>query len=104
MDKEEELSKNYQLLRRELEEQEDELKRVQKQGQQVADETFSEIRYLLSNTEDSTEILNKARQELSRLESDFMLALSHERKKLVNKQEECEYNYRNELKKLREGD
>ena len=59
---------------------------------------------MLSNNENSNEILNEARQELSRLEEDFMLELSHERRKIINKQNECEQNYRNELKKLREGD
>ena len=104
MDKEEKLSKHYQQTRRELEEQEAEIKSVQRKGQQVADETYSEIRYLLSDSENLNEILNEARQELSRLEEDFMLALSHERRKVIRKQDECEQSYRNELQKLREGD
>lgn len=103
-DREEKLSKNYQQARRELEEQEDEIKSVQRKGRQVADETYSEIRHLLSNDVNSNELLNAARQELSRLEEDFMLELSHVRRKIINKQEECEQNYRNELKKVREGE
>lgn len=104
MDKEEQLLKNYQMDRRKLENQEDDIKNTQKKGQQMADEAYSEIRYLLSGSEQSNEILNEAHQELSRLEENFMSALIHERKKLMNKQDESGQAYRNDLNKLREED
>ncbi|MGX4687644.1 hypothetical protein JNUCC83_12445 (plasmid) [Vagococcus sp. JNUCC 83] len=102
--KEERLLKNYQQKVRELEEQEDEIKHFQRKGQQIADDAYAEIRHLLNNSEDSNEILNESRKELSMLEEEYTLTLSHERRKLLVKKDELEQTYRNDLKKTREGD
>lgn len=103
-DKEEKLLKNYQQKIRELEEQEDDIRNFQRKGQQIADDTYSEIRHLLRDSEDSNEISNEARQELSVFEEEYTLMLSHERRKLMIKKDELEQTYRNDLKKAREGD
>lgn len=104
MDKEEQLLKEYQNNRRKQEEQEDDIKKFQRQGQQVADETYLEIRYLLSDISEDDEVLNAARIELTNLEEEFMINLDKEKKKLLNRQEEEEERYRKELKALKEGE
>lgn len=104
MDKEEQLLKEYQNNRRKFEEQEDDIKKFQRQGQQIADETYSEIRFLLSDISEDDEVLNDARMELSRLEEELMMTLDKEKKKILNRQEELEQGYRKELHKLKKGD
>ncbi|PZL72164.1 hypothetical protein CI088_11185 [Enterococcus plantarum] len=104
MDKEEQLLKEYQNNRRKFEEQEDDIKKFQRQGQQIADETYSEIRFLLSDISEDDEVLNMARIELANLEEEFMMNIDKEKKKLLNRQEEEEQRYRKELKVLKEGE
>lgn len=103
MDKEEQLLNEYQNNRRKLEEQEEDIKKLQRQGQQLSEETYSEIRYLVSDIAEDSEPLENARKELFRLEEDLMLSLEQEKKKIVTEQEEAEQRYRKELNKLREG-
>lgn len=104
MDKEEQLLKEYQNNRRKFEEQEDDIKKFQRQGQQIADETYSEIRFLLSDISEDNEVLNDARIELANLEEEFMVNIDKEKKKLLNRQEEEEQRYRKELRVLKEGE
>lgn len=104
MDKEEQLLREYQNTRIKLEEQEDGIKRVEKQGQQLADEMYSEIRYLLPDSEDTKEILEEARRELGYFEEELMFALEKEKKKLVDEQEKEEERYRKEVRLLKERD
>lgn len=104
MNKEEQLLKEYQKNRQKLEEQEDKIKSVQKKGQQLSEETYSEIRYLLSDIAEDSEPLENARVELSRLEDDFMMALETEKKKIRNEEEEIEQRYRKELRELEKGE
>ncbi|WP_206911619.1 hypothetical protein IGL98_000937 [Enterococcus sp. DIV0840] len=104
MDKEEQLLKEYQNNRRKFEEQEDDIKKFQRQGQQIADETYSEIRFLLSDISEDDEVLNDARIELANLEEGFMMNIDKEKKKLLNRQEEEEQRYRKELRVLKEGE
>lgn len=104
MDKEEQLLKEYQNNRRKLEEQEDEIKKFQRQGQQIADETYAEIRFLVSDMNEGDEVLKAARIELAKLEEEFMMNLDKEKKKLLNRQDEEEQRYRKELKLLKEGE
>lgn len=104
MDKEEQLFKEYQKKRQQLEMQEDDIRTFQRKGQQIAEEAYLEIRNLLVDISETNEPLNEARMELSRLEEDFMLALSQEKKKLSARQDEVEENYRKEVYKLKTGD
>jgi len=104
MTKEEQLQKEYQRSRRKLEEQEDEIKKYERQGQQLAEETYSEIRYLVSSIAENSEPLEMARTEISRLEEEFRDNLEKEKKKVIYEQEELEQQYRKQLKEIKEGE
>ncbi|MBP2097649.1 hypothetical protein [Enterococcus rivorum] len=75
-----------------------------RQGQQLADETYSEIRCLLSDSNEDDGVLNDARVEVSSLEEEFMMNLEREKKAVVNQQEEEEQRYRKKVRQLKEGD
>lgn len=98
------LLNTYQQKRRQLEAQEDTIRDYQRKGQQLTEETYSEIRYLISDIAQTAEPLNEARRELSRLEHEFMETLNQEKKKYLTQQEAVEETYRKELKTLREGE
>lgn len=101
MDKEEQLLKDYQQTRQKLEEQEDTIKEFQRKGQRMAEEAYSELRYLLSDISESNDSLNEARVELARLEEDLLVELNQEKKNIVRQQEEAEYQYRKDLQRLK---
>lgn len=104
MDKEEQLEKDYQHNKWKLEELEEDIKHFQRQGQQIAEETYSEICYLLSDIAENDEVLNNARIELSHLEEELMMTLAKEKKQIVQQQNELEQEYRKELQKLKRGE
>ncbi|MDT1939416.1 MULTISPECIES: hypothetical protein [Carnobacterium] len=104
MNKEEQLLKDYQQTRQKLEEQEDTIKEFQRKGQRMAEEAYSELRYLLSDISESNDSLNEARVELARLEEDLLVELNQEKKNIVRQQEEAEYQYRKDLQRLKQGD
>lgn len=101
MNKEEQLLKDYQQTRQKLEEQEDTIKEFQRKGQRMAEEAYSELRYLLSDISESNDSLNEARVELARLEEDLLVELNQEKKNIVRQQEEAEYQYRKDLQRLK---
>ena len=80
MNKEEQLLKDYQQTRQKLEEQEDTIKEFQRKGQRMAEEAYSELRYLLSDISENNDSLNEARVELARLEEDLLVELNQEKK------------------------
>lgn len=104
MGKEEELLREHNLRRQELENQEDEIKDLERTTQQIASEAYSELRFTLSDISESADSLNEARIELAHLEEDALDQLSYEKKKLQVQQDDNEDYYRRELKKLREAD
>lgn len=104
MDKAEQLLREYQNDRRKLEEQKEDIKQLQKKSQQLSAETYSEIRYLLSDISEDSQPLENARIELSRLEAEFVMTLEKEKEKLVKEQEHVEQRYREELNRLKKGD
>lgn len=83
MNKEEQLLKDYQQTRQKLEEQEDTIKEFQRKGQRMAEEAYSELRYLLSDISENSDSLNEARVELARLEEDLLVELNQEKKNIV---------------------
>lgn len=82
MNKEEQLLKDYQQTRQKLEEQEDTIKEFQRKGQRMAEEAYSELRYLLSDISENNDSLNEARVELARLEEDLLVELNQEKRTL----------------------
>ncbi|WP_157455684.1 hypothetical protein [Carnobacterium maltaromaticum] len=104
MDKEEQLRKDYQQTRIRLEDQEDDIKALQRKGQKIAEEAYSELYYILSDRSENDDSLNEARIELTYLEEDLLAELNREKKKLIQQQEDAEQQYKSDLKKLREGE
>lgn len=70
----------------------------------MAEEAYSELRYLLSDISENNDSLNEARVELARLEENLQVELNQEKKNIVRQQEEFEQQYRKELRQLKEGD
>lgn len=103
MDKEEQLRKDYQQTRIRLEDQEDDIKALQRKGQKIAEEAYSELHYILSDSSENDDSLNEARIELTHLEEDLLAELNREKKKLIQ-QEDAEQQYKADLQKLREGE
>lgn len=104
MDQEEELLREHKFRRQELENQEDDIKDLERTTQQIASEAYSELRFTLSDISESVDSLNEARIELAHLEEDVLDQLSYEKKKVQEQKDDNEDYYRRELKKLREAD
>ncbi|MDZ5760725.1 hypothetical protein RAK27_18950 [Carnobacterium maltaromaticum] len=104
MDKEEQLRKDYQQTRIRLEDQEDDIKALQRKGQKIAEEAYSELNYILLDRSENDDSLNEARIELTYLEEDLLAELNREKKKVILQQEDAEQQYKSDLKKLREGE
>ncbi|WP_413517720.1 hypothetical protein [Carnobacterium maltaromaticum] len=104
MDKEEQLRRDYQQTRIRLEDQEDDIKALQRKGQKIAEEAYSELHYVLSDRSENDDSLNEARIELTYLEEDLLAELNREKKKLIQQQEDAEQQYKADLKQLREGE
>lgn len=100
---EEQLVADFQKMRQVLEEKENDISRYQHQGQQLADETFSELQSILSTFENSDieESLYFARKELIQLEENFKFEVNREKKKLSLQQEELEGKYRQDILSLK---
>lgn len=104
MNKEEQLRKDYQQTRIRLEDQEDDIKALQRKGQKIAEEAYSELNYILSDRSENDDSLNEARIELTYLEEDLLAELNREKKKLIQQQEDAEQQYKADLKQLKEGE
>ncbi|EOL50371.1 hypothetical protein [Enterococcus caccae] len=97
MDKEEQYMDDYQRTRRILEEQEDAVKSFQRKGQQLAENTLSEIHHTVQLFAETNEPFEHARNEIAQLEEAFLTALNQEKKKILLQEEEAERMYRKNI-------
>ncbi|MEI5993036.1 hypothetical protein [Candidatus Enterococcus mansonii] len=102
METEEELLRNYQRSRAELEDQEDEVKRYIRNGQDYNQELFFQVRQLLGKRDASMESIIQTQRELQRNEDNYLEELAQERKELILQQEEVEQFYRKKRQELKE--
>lgn len=97
--KEEQITVDYQRKRRELEEDEDILKNTQRKGEQLIQETLSDIYRIVQQSAIDSEPFDRAKQAIMQVENDYHEELSKAKKQVYQQQEELERNYRNNLQK-----
>ncbi|PZL75675.1 hypothetical protein CI088_04335 [Enterococcus plantarum] len=100
MKAEEELLRDYQRNRAELEEQEDTVKRYMRKGQDYTQEIFFQVRQILGKRSTSMESIMETQRELQRNEDHYLEELAQERKELILQQEEVEQFYRKKRQEL----
>lgn len=100
MEKENQIHETYRKERLQLEDQEDQLRQMQKNMQQLAETTYSNIRFSVRSFECSKDSLYFAQKELRRLEERFSHELMQKRKKIYDQQDEVERRYRADLQRL----
>lgn len=100
MKAEEELLRDYQRNRAELEEQEDTVKRYMRKGQDYTQEIFFQVRQILGKRSTSMESIMETQRELQRNEDHYLEELAQERKALILQQEEVEQFYRKKRQEL----
>ena len=99
---EEEIIKTYQATRKQLEEQEDELKAVRKKGEYLLDDSLEQLSYILKDLALDGEPFNQARREMEQENHYFLDELEKEKRRLMKKEEEAENTYLTQLKRLKE--
>ena len=80
--KEEQITADYQLKRRMLEEDEDILKNTQRKGEQLIQETLSDISRIVQQSAVDSEPFNQAKQAIMQVENDYHEELSKAKKQL----------------------
>lgn len=100
MKAEEELLRDYQRNRAELEEQEDTVKRYMRKGQDYTQEIFFQVSQILGKRSTSMESIMETQRELQRNEDHYLEELAQERKELILQQEEVEQFYRKKRQEL----
>lgn len=98
--KEEQILADYQRKRRELEADEDRLKNAQQKGEQLIQETLSDIYRTVQESAVNSEPFDKARQSITRLERDYYEEIARAKKQIYQQQEQVERRYRNDLQKV----
>ncbi|EOI06894.1 hypothetical protein UAY_00236 [Enterococcus moraviensis ATCC BAA-383] len=99
-DTEEELFRNYQSARVELEEQEDRVKEYIRNGEDYTQELLHQVRQVVGKRERSMDSLMDMQRELQRNEANYLEELIQERKILIQQQDEAEYDYRKKHQEL----
>lgn len=99
-DTEEELFRNYQRARVELEEQEDRVKEYLRNGEDYTQELLHQVRQVVRKRERSMDSLMDMQRELQRNEANYLEELIQERKILIQQQDEAEYDYRKKRQEL----
>ncbi|MBP2097857.1 hypothetical protein [Enterococcus rivorum] len=97
--KEEQMTADYQRKRRTLEEDEDILKSTQRKGEQLIQETLSDIYRIVQQSAVDSEPFDRARQAIMQIENDYHEELSRAKKQVYLQQEELEQDYRKDLQK-----
>ncbi|MGM0217965.1 hypothetical protein [Enterococcus sp. AZ126] len=100
MKAEEELLRDYQRNRAELEEQEDTVKRYMRKGQDYTQEIFVQVRQIIGKRSTSMESIMETQRELQRNEDRYLEELGQERKALMLQLEEVEQFYRKKRQEL----
>lgn len=98
VDQEEQAFAEYQQIRRQLEEEEEELARFRRKGEQFTNETYAEMQWLVQRFGEDNEPLDRARHELSQLEGAFFSELDREKRNLSLKEEDAEQAYRQKIR------
>lgn len=101
MEREEELIRTYQRERGDLEEQEDSIKRLIRNGEDYTQDVLSQVRQLLSKRETSMDVVRETQQAIQRVEAEYLEELNQERKKVMIQQEEVEQTYHREYQQLK---
>jgi hypothetical protein len=100
--KEEQITADYQRKRRELEDDEDILKNTQREGDQLIQETLSDIYRIVQQSAVDSEPFDRAKQAVIQVENDYQEELSRAKKQVYQQQEELEQSYRKDLQKINE--
>lgn len=82
--KEEQITADYQRKRRELEEDEDILKNTQRTGEQLIQETLSDIYRIVQQSATDSEPFDRAKQSIMQIENDYHEELSRAKKSCIN--------------------
>ena len=99
---EEAIIKAYQATRKQVEEQEDELKAVRKKGEYLLEDSLEQLSYVLKDLALDGEPFNQVRREMEQENHYFLDELEKEKRRLMTKEEEAEKTYRSQLKRLKE--
>lgn len=97
---EEQIIADYQQKRRELEADEDILKNAQQTGEQLIQETLSDIYRTVQDSAGNSEPFDKARQAITQLENDYYNKIARAKKQVYQQQEDAERTYQKDLKNL----
>lgn len=92
--------KEYNRSRQLIEEQEDDLKSIQKKGERLLEDTLEELHYVLRDISIDDEAFNQAKWEMEQENAQFEEQILQEKKALQKKEEEAETTYRSKLKEL----
>lgn len=98
--KEEQIIADYKRKRRTLEEDEDILKSTQHKGEQLIQETLSDIYRIVQQSAENSEPFDQARQSIMQLENNYHEELSRAKKQVYQQQEELERDYRKDLQNV----
>ncbi|MGG5341443.1 hypothetical protein [Enterococcus sp. AZ192] len=102
MDTEEAVRLECQRSRADLEEQEDTVKFLIRNGQEYTEDIFAHTHHLLSKRGYSQEIVQDMQRALQWDEADYLEELELERRELLMQQEEVEQQYRKKRQELEE--
>lgn len=102
MDKEEKIIADYKRKRQALEDQEDTVRGFQKKGEELVQDTLTEIRMRVQHEGVNNDSLDYARRELAQLETVYTETLAQEKRKLVRQQDDNEQTYRRALQQAKE--
>lgn len=100
--KEEQITADYQRKRRTLVEDGDILNSTQRKGEQLIQETLSDIYRIVQQSAIDSEPFDRARQAIMQIENDYHEELSRAKKQVYLQQEELEQDYRKDLQKIDE--
>jgi phosphate uptake regulator len=88
--KEEQIIADYQRKRRLLEEEEDILKNTQRKGEQLIQETLSDIYRIVQQSAENREPFDQARQSIAQLENEYHEKIAKAKKQIYQQQNELE--------------
>lgn len=99
---EEELRKNYQYNRKQLEERQDSLRKGELKFSKLLDQTSNEIRQMLQKSEtDSSEARDFSLSQLNKISEEYTNKFSSEKRKIQKKLDENEQEFNRSVRKLK---
>lgn len=100
MSPEEQLILDYKTKRINIENEEDQIKKIQKNGEQEIEELVYELDTRLRNEELDGQTLSILRQELNKAQESYNEVIRSEKRKCIQKLEDNELDYRKKLSQV----